>query len=634
MITVIENEKKILKGIALAAFIYSLYLAVYYSGQPPLDVHSFRQTQTALTSYWIVKQGFHFGYETPVGGAPWAIPFEFPIYQAVVAYLSQTFDSGLDRTGRLVSYSFLVLTFIPLFRVTKQLKLPKTTFWYFCALLLSMPTYVYWSRTFMIETAALFFGIAAISYYIKYLTGGQSIWAALGFLVFATAGVLQKATTVLPILFVLSIASLIFELKRMGAITKTAFFRNICVAVIIFLVPIAIGYAWVNFTDGLKLENPFGRELTSSALTEWNWGTLSQRISVQNWSILLWERIFSLNVGAWFGVFLLVIPFIVKVERKVRTIAFASIVLAIIPLLLFINLHLVHDYYQVANIIFLGYGISLVLATTISPKLGTHAALLGLVTLMVSNYASLSRTYLPQIENRFTKENRDMAIASIIKRELPEDMQFVAFGNDWSSTLPYLSQRKSFSVPRWFSDYGRVISDPGAFLESGRLGAVVTCTAESPTMLQLFDWAKRSGNWKIGGSHGCLVVTPEHKFPGYPLETLRCLGSIDRARIERTEGEGFLVFSGWVVQDGPAMQAPDGVVLRVSGKGADPIFLEALKIPRLDVNEALGINSGRDLGFSRVLQNTLAMGTYEIEVLLRTGFSYGSCGVSKEFQIL
>ena len=74
----IERELGFLSIASLVALIYSFYLAVTYAGQPPLDVHSFRQTQTALTSYWFIHQGFQFAYETPVVGAPWAIPFEFP----------------------------------------------------------------------------------------------------------------------------------------------------------------------------------------------------------------------------------------------------------------------------------------------------------------------------------------------------------------------------------------------------------------------------------------------------------------------------------------------------------------------------------------------------------------------------
>ena len=37
---------------------------------PILDHHEFRQTQTALTSYWTVQEGFRLDYITPVLGPP------------------------------------------------------------------------------------------------------------------------------------------------------------------------------------------------------------------------------------------------------------------------------------------------------------------------------------------------------------------------------------------------------------------------------------------------------------------------------------------------------------------------------------------------------------------------------------
>ena len=35
-----------------------------------LDHHGFRQSQTAITSYYFIKDGFRLAYETPVLGAP------------------------------------------------------------------------------------------------------------------------------------------------------------------------------------------------------------------------------------------------------------------------------------------------------------------------------------------------------------------------------------------------------------------------------------------------------------------------------------------------------------------------------------------------------------------------------------
>ena len=59
--------------------------------QPPIDLHSFRQCQTGITAYWFDWQNpwqSFFNYETPEFGVPWKVPFEFPLYQAVVSAIS------------------------------------------------------------------------------------------------------------------------------------------------------------------------------------------------------------------------------------------------------------------------------------------------------------------------------------------------------------------------------------------------------------------------------------------------------------------------------------------------------------------------------------------------------------------
>ena len=226
----------ILTVIAFATLAYSTYLALAYSGQPPLDVHSFRQTQTALTSYWYIVEGFKFSYETPVAGVPWSIPLEFPIYQILVSWASEIFGSSLDSTGRILSYIFLVLCLVPARSITNRLQLPGSVFLIFSAMILSAPVYVYWGRTFMIETAALFFAVVAIKYFIDALFDDFSVKAVFLYVLFITLSILQKATTALPILALLSIVYLYFEVRKAESIGRVVFGRSAFIALACFLV--------------------------------------------------------------------------------------------------------------------------------------------------------------------------------------------------------------------------------------------------------------------------------------------------------------------------------------------------------------------------------------------------------------
>ena len=96
-----------LKIVTALVGLFATVVAVRYVGQPLLEAHAFRQTQTALTAFWMMRNGWHLAYETPVAGYPWPIPFEFPLYQALVALVAKLARLPLDPVGRMVSFAFL-----------------------------------------------------------------------------------------------------------------------------------------------------------------------------------------------------------------------------------------------------------------------------------------------------------------------------------------------------------------------------------------------------------------------------------------------------------------------------------------------------------------------------------------------
>src|SRR5438128_2021587 len=86
------------------------------------DLHDFRQTQTAICTYYMAREPFKLAYEMPVLGPPWSIPLEFPIYEWVVASILKAFHTNLDQTGRFVSVAFYLLTLLPAWMLLGSLK--------------------------------------------------------------------------------------------------------------------------------------------------------------------------------------------------------------------------------------------------------------------------------------------------------------------------------------------------------------------------------------------------------------------------------------------------------------------------------------------------------------------------------
>src|SRR5215471_21824213 len=122
--TVLCNFGILVFCIALAHALFVLWIGI---NKPILDLYYFRQTQTALTAYWLWKGGPWLAYETPVLGYPWSIPFEFPTYQALVALL-RLIGIPIDIGGRLVSFAFYLACLWPLSRLFRALSFDRSAF--------------------------------------------------------------------------------------------------------------------------------------------------------------------------------------------------------------------------------------------------------------------------------------------------------------------------------------------------------------------------------------------------------------------------------------------------------------------------------------------------------------------------
>lgn len=246
---------------ALTVFtaIIALVLSIHYADQPILEFHGFRQIQTAMTSYWIMREGWQLDYQTPVAGYPWSIPFEFPIYQSIVALVAYVGNFPLDPTGRFVSLAFLFACVLPAFNIARRLRLPPEAPWVFSALLWSSPIYLFWGRTFMIETAAIFFTFAAIPPVLDLFEEHPRWRSVLLFMFWITLGLLQKITTALPVIIVMSLLTAVSHVRTFGV--RLPAWQKIIQVLIAFAVPVIISGLWSSYTDAVRQQNILGMGL-------------------------------------------------------------------------------------------------------------------------------------------------------------------------------------------------------------------------------------------------------------------------------------------------------------------------------------------------------------------------------------
>jgi hypothetical protein len=502
----------LLKCLAIGAFLFASYITFAFIQQPLIDIHSFRQTQTALTSYWILKDGFHFAYQTPVAGFPWSIPFEFPIYQTIVAALSYLSGFDLSVVGRFVSYIFLVACAWPAFNLYKRLNLPKAVPWVFFALLWTSPINVYWGRTFMIETAALFFSLACLPYAVDLIRGIGKWRSVFLFIFFATAAVLQKSTTGGPVLLFLILIAVFVSVRQRSL--NFQMFRQLLYSVLIISLPLAIGLAWANYTDVVKMHNLFGSQLTSKALGTWNFGTLEQKLDFKTWKLLVWERSLGWNAGGLLGLLLLISPWFCGREyRRFAWLSLATLLLFLLPLIIFTNLHFVHEYYQVSCVAFLLAAIAIVIGGFLK-KVSGMTAVVPIVTLLIiySNITGFNSYYgivaAHQVDQMDPRSVQAYKVGRYLRENTLPDTALVIFGQDYSSEIGFQAQRKSMTVPPWFKEYKQLWKNPENYLGGLKLSAIVICPLSNdfPNLVDLEDRLSSETAFIRKTVYGCEIL--------------------------------------------------------------------------------------------------------------------------------
>ena len=503
-----ENPKTLLVlSVLLAlAVVNALFWLIVGLNQPIADLHQFRQTQTAISAYWIWRGGPWLAYETPVLGYPWSIPFEFPIYQYLMAAL-RVVGISLEAGGRLISFAFYLGLLWPLRVLLKNLGLGRTDYLILSILLMTSPLYVYWSRTVMIESCALFFGFAWFAFLIQFLR--TSSWRdavlATGFGILA---MLTKVTTFpgFGIIGVVAAVAAAWQMYRHG-LSKQDVGKLLAVACI-GLAPLACELAWATYSDHVKEQNILGLSLTSAALSGWNFGTLEQRLSSDFWQATIMKRIFPDVLGLGWIVGLIVFAGVVRSTRYAVPLGLAVLGF-LTPMLLFTNLHMVHNYYQYANGVFLlaavGFGLAAIAHS------GWRVLCVVLLFLVVIGEIVYFNAGFARAIQADASKNRQIQIALLAKSMTQPDQALLIFGDDWSPAIAYEAERKAIMVPNWAEPQTvrRILNNPEDYLGGVKLGAAIYCAGpERQYLANLQDLqAFFSIRTALGDAGGCRLFS-------------------------------------------------------------------------------------------------------------------------------
>lgn len=440
----------------------------------------FRPSQTALTAWYALHEGFRLDYVTPVLGPPWSIPFEFPLYQWLAALLSLATGLSLTTAGRLVSLAFFYAC-LPFTASLLRRSVPRHgDRLLFLSLILANPIYLFWSTTFLIESTALFFSVSFLWSTVRWLEEGRARWALLALLL-GSGAALVKITTFA--LFLVPWACLLLAGLRRPAWARLA------VGLLAGALPLVPGVAWTRFADSLKSLNPLAETMTSGSpeMIAWNFGPLAMRFEPAVWTTIMDRTAVLTDLGSLPAgavqvplLPLLAVAVLALTRTRVAEAALCFLFFLVGPLV-FTNLYFVHDYYYCANSLFLCLAVGFVVLS-VHERLERSSRPLwrgsagpvagGILTVLLLSFAS---TYwLRYMDRQLTGVTPQFQAAmGLIRERTREDDILLVYGQGWSADVPYRTGRRAIvdwlDLPLESERMQRLLRN----LEGRRIGAMI-----------------------------------------------------------------------------------------------------------------------------------------------------------------
>jgi hypothetical protein len=449
----------------LSAFLFNVWAASVGWNHTIIDEHGFRQTQTAIAAYFIKSGGPFWAYETPVLGPPWSIPFELPLYQWLVAKLSWLTNYPLEQSGRLVARLFYCLTALPLFSLAVGFGFGRVAAWILAGLFLLSPLGMFWSRTFLIESTAVFLAASYLACAERAISTGKRHFLVLA-LLFGLLATTVKITTFAA--FGLA-AFFWWAISLRGKNLR----GEIEIVAGLFVLPFVTLVAWTAFADATKAANPLAGFILSKNLQSWNYGTLEQRVSGDFWYMLFRKHLHG-AIGhrtTW----ILSLLFVFFVSQKHRKFYFISLFLFLLPPLLFTNLHIIHDYYATANAPFLVIALALVIAGLLSESNPSWKQIAGVLFLVTAVGLSV-RTFLGQPYHvQSTNFPAPIGLGKMIQERVPPNDVIFVYNFDWHPMIPYYSQRRAIMNRNKLAMNSPEMQASLNSLGDSDIGAVVLC---------------------------------------------------------------------------------------------------------------------------------------------------------------
>lgn len=437
------RETWLLRLLFIGALGYSFYALTYHWTMGYLAGQEFRQTQTAITTYYIDRNdNFSLLYETPILGKPWvSVLLEVPIYQWAVVGLSRATDLPHHVAARTISAASFYLTLPAVWLLLGRLGLSRGRRLLPLALMLAAPAHVFYARSFMIDALALLGSVWWLAGFVRTMDTRRWSWLGLTVVAGTLAALVKSATLAVWLIPGAAYGAWLLGCDLRARRGWAATLQTLLWGLATVVVALGALRGWVAYTDPIKATHASAWIFTSEALTQGNWGlfNFSAVFSAEVWRHWMtgWEQAIMsrwlIGAGLLAG---LIFP-------AARWRVFGLALLFFAAQFLFPFAYAYQDYYYYSCTIFVLAALGCALLGALDARVPWWMVGLMTVVLLGAEVNAYWRGYRQEQSRIF---NGDHDFTAALRKLTPKSSVLVVAGADWAAPTPYYAQRKALMV--------------------------------------------------------------------------------------------------------------------------------------------------------------------------------------------
>lgn len=429
----LENKK-----VYYYLFILLLIAQRFFHFKSAIDEpHAWRQFDTLYYAYDFYKNGFNIlkpsvcwlgGYKTLI--------LEFPLISYLIAVFYYIFTPSIFF-ARLVPLLFYLGSAYYLFAIVKFLyypRLAKLTL----LIYLMLPLSLFYSRAIHIDFGALCFSLGMIYYYLLGFNKDK-----LSYIILGSACSLFAFLIKAPYPFYLFI-------PLMYCVYVNKKFRFFIKTLAIIILPIVLFIIWENYSIKLNGSAPnwffIPDYFKFDKMSEWYFGYIQQRLDPENWKNIFYK--FVESTTSYIGIIFFATGLFLPLDKNYKKTFFYFYLIGIVVyLIIFFNLILIHEYYQIPILVVSSFFIAVSLdhifrkikersSSMANIFIGLLIIVLTINCVMFTNrwYYNVDSLRLEASYIIKTNTNEDALVIVSIKDTDPRDPRILApsYRNGWS----------------------------------------------------------------------------------------------------------------------------------------------------------------------------------------------------------